>query len=299
MSGSREQLARRVSSRWPTIAWPVSAFLAHLADDPSAPPHLEDLYLAGAAGHRVDAAWTVIETDFGPDTRRVLQRQPRADATAEDLWGDTIARLIDDDADRPPLDDGRQPAKITRYRGRIKLLNYLVLVARRIAIQRQRKHKPQLTLSGSQNTDLSGNDPDAPPANSLPNPGAEDPAKAAANHESASRLRETLARALDELTDEQRFLLSSIYRHGIAQKQAGAMLGWSPFKANRQVKAAINTLRDSLADLDDLDWTPQLRAAWEGCWAEAWPNETPPGPQSEPREASETGGGIPETGERA
>ena len=49
---------------------------------------------------------------------------------------------MDNDNDRPCLPDGCRFAMIIRYHGLVKLINYCVTIANRVAIQRDRKKKP-------------------------------------------------------------------------------------------------------------------------------------------------------------
>ncbi|MCE9589039.1 MAG: LPP20 family lipoprotein [Planctomycetes bacterium] len=87
-----ESSHRQAAERWPRIAWALDAYARHAeraGDDCRYPL---DLYLGGAAGHCIEAAWGVIDSELGPPTRAVLQRQPTADYTIDDLWADAIAK---------------------------------------------------------------------------------------------------------------------------------------------------------------------------------------------------------------
>jgi len=255
-----KQKHQQAVTRWPKVSWPLGAFQAHLGD--AAPPYPIDLYLGGAAGHRLDGSWDTIDTDLGPPTCRVLQRQPTADYTIEDLWGDTVLRLMEDDPQPDALDDGRQPARIIRYRGKVKLMNYLIVVAKRLAIARQRRSKPILGLTTSRDDDAPSHDP-----TDLRDDG---PSADIEQRETIATMQATLAKAHQNLSAEQQFLIRMVYQDGMKQKEAGAMLGWSEFKTSRQLKAAMTSLREAVAALEGVDWTPQLAAAWEGAWAGNW-----------------------------
>src|SRR5688572_18547975 len=168
MSGAAPDVStlyQQAAARWPAVRWSEEAFARHLAADPTGarPNHPLDLYLAGAAGQRIDSAWLAIETELGPAVRKVLQRQPSADWTADDLWSEARARLMDADPAAPPLPQGVKPARIIRYRGLVRLLNYLTVVAKRIAIERDRQLKRRpASVQESAEAAPEIADPDAP-----------------------------------------------------------------------------------------------------------------------------------------
>ena len=261
-------------SRWPDVGWPLPAYASHIAD--ARPAHPVDLYLGGAAGHRIDPAWTTIESDLAPAAKRVLARLPLADFTTDDLWAETLVRLMADDGEASALADGRQPARLIRYRGKVKLLNYFVVVARRIAIGRQRKRRPTVSLTP---TTVEGEE--APEVQQA-DPAAQSPDTDLADREIAAAMRQTIASAFVSLSAEQQFLITMVYRQNMKQKEAGGMLGWSEFKTTRQLQAARGRLREALECVDGVDWGPAVSAAWEGCWANAWGEVQDP-----PRRASD------------
>lgn len=270
--------------RWPGVSWPVEHYQSHLNGE--APPHAGDLYLSGAAGYRVDAAWALIETEFGPEVVRILKRLPTADYSLDDLWGDTRQKLIDDHpADDDPLlpdlpedagQPGARPAKIIRYRGKVPLVNYMVLAARRLAISRKRQMQSRCTtLSLSGGGGGSGDDEDRPWEQ--PDSAAADPAEEAWDNEVAEALVRCLSNALDELSTEQRFLLRMVYDRGMMQKDAGQMLGWSPFKTSRQLKEATQRLGAALesAFVGRVNLASSaVKEAWGKAWASHWREES-------------------------
>jgi len=270
-----QRLYAAAQARWPLVKWPPEAFDAHLAGESPAWP--SDLYLAGAAGHRMQSAWEAIETEIGPQTRRVLARQPVADLTIEDLWGETIARIMDDDLERAPLDQGRPPARIIRYRGLVQLVNYLILIARRIAIQRNRRRQHHLSLSQESADPAQHVDPPAPGPSAL---------SSATEAETVGKMRQGLARAFAGLSPDQQFLITMVFRQGMKQKEAGAMLGWSEFKTSRTLSAAIESLRQGMVDLTGVEWTPALASAWAECLAENWKDVQEPAGHASNRKAT-------------
>ncbi len=214
-----------------------------------------DFYLAGSAGHRIDAAWSIIHSDIRHQAICVLQRYPNGESSVEDLWAEAIVKLIEDDALYPKLPDGRLHAKIMRFRGLVKLINYCITIARRLAIQHYRKNKPQ--SASDEFLDTIGHNLD--------------PQEQTLRKEQIACIQEVLRKAINSLSDEQRFLIVMVYREGMKQKEAAKMIGLSDFTANRRIKAAIKTIKDSIEvsveggkDLD-LD-------VWQQVWDAAWPD---------------------------
>jgi len=215
-----DQIFSQARERWPSVCWEEDAFRAHLSTDSDQvlPKFAVDLYLAGAAGFRLDEAWATIENELGPDARRILTRQPIADCTVEDLWAEAVLKLMDGDQQHAPLADGQSVARIIRYRGKVRLLFYIVVVAKRHAINRNRVSRRQRSL-----TRMKGEETLEMPVSSE----EVQPDVAIAASEVARSLRETLRKAVEALTAEQRFLIAMVYRNGMKQKYAGAMLGFS------------------------------------------------------------------------
>lgn len=266
-----DDLFAGATAQWPEVEWDHAAFVRHLAGE--SPKYSSDLYLGGAAGHRLDAAWRVIERDLGPGVRRVLARFPTADFTVDDLWGDSLARLMEDHPGSAALPDGRFPARIVQYRGLVPLLNYIILVGRRLAVQRQRERvrRPVMSLASAargRRADVDGND-----GRRVPDPADRRtvaPDAAAEGAEIAGRMRSAVGRAFAALSIEQQFLITMVYRQGMKQKAAGALLGWSEFKTSRQLSAAMNYLRTTLMELVGVEWTPVLATSWAECLQACW-----------------------------
>lgn len=252
------EAARR---RWPRVDWPRRAFEALCQREP--PRYPDDLYLAGAAGHRIDAAWGAIEDEVSPQVCRILHRQPRADYTTEDLWGEIRTRLMEEDEQAPPLPSGVHPARILRYRAKVRLVAYLVVVAKRLAISRARRRQPLSLTAANDET------PDHEPAD--PRAGA--PPQVTSQAELIARLEQAVASAYATLDPEQRFLVAMVFGQGVRQKRAGAMLGWSESKTSRALSAVAQRLGEALEDLGEAEWDGAMRdrwiEAWRTCWAKA------------------------------
>jgi RNA polymerase sigma-70 factor (ECF subfamily) len=260
-----EKAYKRAISRWTKILWPKESFARHVDSVRSKdvePVYMEDLYLAGAAGFRVDPAWEVIDAELSGRLKNSLSHMPLADMTPDDVWSETLARVIDEDAEKDPLPDGRRPARIIRYRGLVKLLNYLIVISKRIAITRNRKKKPDYFLSAMEGFDKAA-----------PNP-ADSPEKRLITNDTMKLIFDQLSDAYKNLTTEQRFLIMMVYRKGMRQKQAGKMIGFSESKTTRHIKKAITIIKQSFAETEGVDLTEDVERAFSGLWSKAWADET-------------------------
>lgn len=216
-----------------------------------------DFYLGCSAGHRIDPAWGIIYSDIQPSVLNILKRFPDSKVSAEDLWSETIVRLMDDDTTVPPMSNGRCHAVIIRYRGVVKLLNYCVTIARRLAIQNFRKKRPypivdemwEILSNGIHSNEY------------------------AELKESASKVLNALCEAVQKLSPEQKFLIIMVYREGHKQKDAGKLIGLSDFTTNRRIKSAIKTLKSSIREIvsDPKDFNLIL---WKQIWEMAWPESS-------------------------
>lgn len=274
-SADFDSLYDQAHQRWPQVGWDRRAYAAHLGD--GHPKYAIDLYLAGAAGHRLDEAWVVVDTEMGSHACRVLRRLPTADYDIKDLWADTLVKMMKDDLKSPSLPDGRQPAAIIRYRGEISLLNYLIVVARRVAIQRDRQRRSRPTiLSLAQKSDHDDRPRD------WADPSSPAPDARLTQQDTIDQIRQSLVEAREQLTNEQRFIIMMVFGQGMKQKEVGALMNWHESKVSRQLKAAIQCLQQALEGFSPSDWTPAIVAAWEGCWASDWQDV-----QDRPRHASD------------
>ncbi len=265
----------RACQRWRQVDWPLQAYAAHVGSE--RPRFPVDLYLGGAAGDRLGSAWQTLEAELGPDVQRVLLRQATADFAVEDLWAETLTRMMEADPASPPLADGRHRARIHRYRGLVKLVNYLITIARRLAIQRSRRLTVQGPLLSVEEVPLA-------------DVRAATPDQLHHEHQMARRLETALTTAFGQLSAERRFLLVMVYAQGMSQKQAGAMLGWSESKSSRQLAAAIDWLRQTVVRQAGVEWTPALSAVWGAVWQSCWEGgeQTPATPPAAMAEGART-----------
>lgn len=248
MSGTNcAAIHQKACQKWPDLNWSAEAFCAHSRDGLAKYPY--DHYLAGAAGQRLQEAWRLIEVELGDQGRRLIRLYvPKADFVPEELWADSVVKLMGDDKQASALPDGRRPAVIIRYRGHVQLLHYFVfVVAKRLAIGRNRKNKPGLA------SDLAGSHPDdKDPILDQADSDQPTPDESVSDRDQFKEALDRLSQAMHKLSKEQKLLIQMVYVQGMQQKHAGAMLQWSPFKANREMKKAMTVLRQQMGDDFDL-----------------------------------------------
>lgn len=247
----------QANQRWPEISWPLRDYKEHLEMIPSNGTDVKypiDYYLAGSAGHRVDLAWATIHEDIRPEVLKVLRRYPEGEYSIDDLWAETVLKLMDDDDRFSKLPDGRYHAKIIRYRGLVRLINYFITIARRLAIQQYRKKKPESfsdELIDKLKVDIT-------------------PQDQISCKEQIRHIEKSLQKALDLLTEEQKFLIVMVYREGMKQKDVAKIIGLSDFTANRRIKSAIKTIKESIVEIVN-EGKLDLKI-WQQVWEAAWPN---------------------------
>jgi RNA polymerase sigma factor (sigma-70 family) len=245
MSTLREAHAA-ACERWPSVSWSFDRYAAHVGDD--RPPHLTDLYLGGAGGWRRDGAWAAIHEEISGPLELRLRRQPCGTHSPEDLVSESIAALMVDDPEASPV-EAVHPAKLVRYRGRTSLVNYFLVVAKRIAIGSHRRRREHAA-------DMEAIDPvDRRSDSTDPERGVQ-----------FDRLAEAIRHAYDALSARQRFLLAMIHGQGMPKAQAGELVGLPPWGVSRELEKIHDHMRFALERSMPEDWDHPSREAWASAW---------------------------------
>ena len=242
------------------ITWPKDMYYKHVRSACShavgkKPTFLEDLYLGGSAGHRVDQAWVVIHNEIAPDVMDIMSRRASGNLTTEELWSRALERLIDEDKDSTHLQDGRHPAKIVRYRGQVKLINYCVTVANRLAIQNYKKRGADMSLSAVDSEQLLASN-------------SQTPEDAVELTETRQLIVDTIVTAYKSLSSEQRVLIMMVYRQGMKQKKASKIIGWSESKTTRQLSKAIDIMHGALKKTGCIEFTDKVSDVFSSIWCD-------------------------------
>lgn len=241
------------SARWPGVSWSLESYASHVGDD--RPLHLEDLFLGGAGGWRRDGALDAIHREVAGPLEVRLRRQACGTHSPEDLVGESITALMVDDPDAES-DDKVRPAKLVRYRGRTSLVNYFLVVAKRIAIGSHRRRREQAA-------DMDVLDPADRHAD------AGDPDR----ERQFDRLSDAIREAYRSLTARQRFLLAMIHGQGMPKAQAGEMVGLPPWGVSRELDRIHDRMRFALERAAPDSWGDPAREVWETAWRRCFGEE--------------------------
>ncbi len=222
-------------------AWPQTSFERHLERIDRHGSHLGDLYLAGAAAHRVPAAWTHLETSLCAAFMAKVRGRPLAGLEPEELWSRVRTRQMEPSRRWPEL------ARIGDYLGLVSLLHYLVVAGLRMAISENRRPHPvnESTLSAGSPRGLDVEHPPSPIAAAAATAGL-----TADELETAAReVEQGFATCLASMDPGDRALLRLIVHAGATQRSAARILGWSEVRVSRRLAA----LRRSLASAIDAE----------------------------------------------
>lgn len=245
MSTLREAHAA-ASERWSSVSWSFDCYAAHVGEE--RPPHLTDLYLGGAGGWRREGAWAAIHDEISGPLELRLRRQPCGVHSPEDLVSESIATLMVDDPEASPV-GAVHPSKLVRYRGRTSLVNYFLVVAKRIAIGSHRRRREHAV-------DMEAVDPADRRSDST------DPERGA----HLDRLAEAIRQAYTALSARQRFLLAMIHGQGIPKALAGELVGLPPWGVSRELEKIHDHMRCALERSMPEDWDHPSREAWASAW---------------------------------
>lgn len=240
-------------TRWEHITWPYEAFQQHLTIlGAHTHRNAADLYLSGAAGFRIRDAWSAIQHAAGDRAIQLLNRYRLRGCDPEDIWSDALVKLARDDTQFPTqpfnaLGFQDTPAAIVRFDGRCTLVNFVILVAKRLAFDAMEKSQNTSTTSTDAIERTEADATTTPFADRLSNPAV------------SSALAKALATIFADLTAEDRALFSMVHLHSMTRREAADFLGWrDPSKATRHLQnigAAIHSAVDNAVGTADL--TPQ------------------------------------------
>jgi len=194
----------------------------------------------------------------GDELRRAQQGDPRALAAFREelqsqLFGILRARgasqtetediLADLWSDCVPGDDGR-PSLLRKFGGRFSLLSWLARVACNRWIDQKRRGAKQVVLEDTDVETMPG----------CPIRLEEDALQAI--------LQESLRSAFERCPGRELLLLRLVYLHGLSQREAGHLVGWSESKTSRLLSHALDQLKTrTLLELKRRD--ERLELSWE------------------------------------
>lgn len=245
---------RAALRRWPSVQWPLERFGIHIGT--SRPSYPEDVYLGGAASERLDEAWAVIHGECRPEVLRRVSRVGSRNASPEDLWSEALTRLMAEDPDGPELGDGTRTRMIRRFRGDSPLPAFIAVIAkrysmdlgrRRMAAERYRAER--LVTSRSQQASVQ---------------------EVAMERELASRFAAEFRIAFSGLLPSRQALLSLVYGQQLPKSEAGRLLGMPDYKVSRELRSAMEHLRERLESVNPGSWTEEALETWTRAWTQAY-----------------------------
>lgn len=245
-------------AKWPRIAWTFERFSGHLGSEE--PRHPMDFYLGGAASERIDKAWDAIDSECRAEVLRRVARCDSARASAEDLWGDALVRLMEEDPEGEPLDCGRRPGKIGRFRGTVPLAPYITVVARRIAFDKTRRAKVAAEgamIVAINETAVNGRPDDI-----------------AGDNELAQRFAKQFGEAFACLSPTRQALLALVFGQGMAKAKAGHLLSLRDYEVSRELKATIAQLKVMLERTAPGAWVDGAIERWASSWTRVEPDSS-------------------------
>lgn len=248
-----ESWFRAALRRWPTVTWPLERFGLHVGS--SMPRYPEDMYLGGAASEHLQEAWTTIQVELRPEVIRRVSRAGSRGASPEDLWSEALVRLMTEDQDGPPLSDGTRPRRIRKFRGDSPLAAFIAVIAKRYGVDLGRKKM----AADRYRTESSFN------ATSQPASAQE----IAMERELAMRFASEFRDAFSGLSPSRQALLSLVYGRQLPKSEAGRLLGMRDYTVSRELRAAMEHLRDRLEMVNPGSWTPEALSIWTNAWTQA------------------------------
>lgn len=264
------------TQRWPRVGWPLAAYAAHA--EPRSLAHPCDLYLAGAAGHRLDTAWEEFNGEITLKCRNTQKRKKWGDDEEQQqaVWEKVLDGYLQPADNHPRLPDGQFPTRLIDYGGRCALVTYICNMLKLRAIDQireneRRRKKGEATASS--------------PALEAFEPGRLDPQLGPmADRELVGLLRPRVEEAWQKMNDRQRALLRMVVFEGIKSKTAAEVLEIDPSNVTRAwpaIHGLMEATFEGLVEKDDV--SPELRQEWIAVWRKlCLGSENPDGPQADP-----------------
>jgi RNA polymerase sigma-70 factor len=202
----------------------------------------DDLCLIVACEAGDQNAWSDLVERFSPAVRSAARSSSSTEDAAEDLtqsiWAELHGLRV--------RNDGKPGGKLAYYSGRGSLAGWLRAVVAQLAVDEHRKQSR--LVQAEEDTDL---DRMAQEATSVPGLiGASsvltDPEQSVANKAAGTELKQALACALRDLSDEDRLLVKLYYFDNLRLREAGALLGVHEATASRRLTRVHKELRQQV-----------------------------------------------------
>lgn len=191
--------------------------------------HADDLVLVVACERGDAAAWDDLMARYRATVMSAARGSSAGEAEAEELAQSVWAELYGLRARA----DGSPAGKLAYYSGCGSLGGWLRAVVGQLAVDRHRRSSRLVQTEEASDFDRLFDE--GRPGDGFRPATAPDPERALAESESGAVVEGALSRAVAELADEDRLLVSLYYFDGLRLKEAGAVLGVHEATASRRL----------------------------------------------------------------
>jgi RNA polymerase sigma-70 factor len=206
--------------------------------------HADDLCLVVACEARNENAWSDLIARFGATVRSaarsVAGTEDAADDLAQSIWAELHGLR-----ER----DGKPGGKIGYYSGRGSLGGWLRAVVGQLAVDQHRRQSRFVQAEEESELDRLSNSSDDSRERAMPSTVDSDPESTYIENSSAAAVESALAKALGELSAEDRLLVKLYYFDGLKLREAGAILGVHEATASRRLTRVQTEIRKRVEDL--------------------------------------------------
>lgn len=274
--GAARLLARAADSRSlnvdalaPRVTAAVEKYL--LRDDANSPAaeigkfidemQADDLCLIMACERGDENAWSDLVERFSATVRSAARSASGNEDAAEDLaqsiWAELHGLRV--------RQDGRPAGKLAYYSGRGSLAGWLRAVVAQLSVDSFRKQSKLVQTEEDTDLDRLARDAHLGETQTFAAGGMQNPEHAVANRFAQADLQQSLARAVRELTAEDRLLVKLYYFDDLRLREAGAVLGVHEATASRRLTRIQTDLRKRVTQIliDERGWTkPEAEASF-------------------------------------
>lgn len=204
-----------------------------------------DLCLVIACERGSEAAWTDLVGRYSTTVRSAARSAAGGEDAAEDLaqsiWAELHGLRL--------RDDGRPASKLAYYSGRGSLAGWLRAVVAQLAVDQHRKQARLVQTEDDAEFDrMVADGADDGHAAGMPS-AAPNPENALTNKRAGAEMELALARAIQEMDDEDRLLVKLYYYDNLRLKEAGAVLGVHEATASRRLTRVHAELRERVEQI--------------------------------------------------
>ena len=219
----------------------------------------DDLCLVVACERGDEAAWSDLVETYTPTVRSAARAACGNESDAEELAGSVWAELY---GLRRVNEDGQPSGKLAYYSGCGSLGGWLRAVVAQMNIDRHRRTARFVQTEEAADFDRLSSDSHEAVEENFRSIASTDQEHAVEQKETSRALQQALARALQELSAEDRLLVKLYYYDDLRLREAGAVLGVHEATASRRLARAQKEIRERTERIlsAEYHWTAQETA---------------------------------------